>query len=574
MLLSVTRPPRLPEVPPDGPSKITQPCGAKRLDRPRHRRASRSPRSPSPDVAAARRPTGIRARRRRVVRAVDQPVLPRGHHRPRRARSGRRSTKLAKLFPAYPKLRKMIDDSLQGDDVNFETDVKPLLGDRAAIAALNVPNVSGHHDAPTRPARPAPRENALRRHRSSASWTSPTARTPPSRRWWSRAARTKAGEHDGVTYYKAKDDGTLTAVTDGALVVTDSQPASSRRSTRTRRAATRPSPARASSPTRSASSRPTSSRRRYVDVGDASCARRHRPEPAARAARPLEDYQNAVVAASVAAEPDGVRVKGVVDGAPDNVPTGGEFSPDPRRPTPRPTRSPTSASATWPVSSPRSSRQVQGSLGKEQVQQFDAFSAQLPLLLGVSLDDLTALGSGEHALVVTDGQPNPGAALALKVEDGARAKTTLDTAAARLPALMQDLQPATRAPAVEPGSAGRRRPGVAAPALARGRRGVRGRRRPGDHRHQRRRRSRRSSARPRPLSASADFQAATDGMPDTVTSVVWVNLQQGIGALQRFGALKDAAAGDPAQPAPAEEHRRVDDGRRHPDVRDAAHARQ
>ena len=48
--------------------------------------------------------------------------------------------KLAQLFPAYPKLQRMIDDSLASEDVNFETDVKPLLGERAAIAALAVPN--------------------------------------------------------------------------------------------------------------------------------------------------------------------------------------------------------------------------------------------------------------------------------------------------------------------------------------------------------------------------------------------------------------------------------------------------
>ena len=43
-----------------------------------------------------------------------------------------------------------------------------------------------------------------------------------------------------------------------------------------------------------------------------------------------------------------------------------------------------------------------------------------------------------------------------------------------------------------------------------------------------------------PLAASADFQAATDGMPDRSPRSSWVNLQQGIGALQRSGAFKDA----------------------------------
>jgi hypothetical protein len=44
-----------------------------------------------------------------------------------------------------------------------------------------------------------------------------------------------------------------------------------------------------------------------------------------------------------------------------------------------------------------------------------------------------------------------------------------------------------------------------------------------------------------PLAASAEFQAATDGMPDTVSSVFWLNLTQGIRTLQRFGAFEDAS---------------------------------
>ena len=105
----------------------------------------------------------------------------------------------------------------------------------------------------------------------------------------------------------------------------------------------------------------------------------------------LEGYQNAVVAASVAAEPDGVRVKGIVDGAED-LPTGGEFSPT------LTSNAPADALAYVGFSDVAGQltkvfQTVQGSLGKEQTQQLDALSAQLPLLLGVSLDDLKALGS-------------------------------------------------------------------------------------------------------------------------------------------------------------------------------------
>ena len=39
---------------------------------------------------------------------------------------------------------------------------------------------------------------------------------------------------------------------------------------------------------------------------------------------------------------------------------------------------------------------------------------------------LPALTSGEHAIVATSGSPNPGAALLLKVADGAKATSTCE----------------------------------------------------------------------------------------------------------------------------------------------------
>ncbi len=50
-----------------------------------------------------------------------------------------------------------------------------------------------------------------------------------------------------------------------------------------------------------------------------------------------------------------------------------------------------------------------------------------------------------------------------------------------------------------------------------------------------------------PLSGSAAFQEGTVGMPEQVTSVLWVNLQEGVGALRKAGALDDAA---PRRPSP------------------------
>ena len=47
-----------------------------------------------------------------------------------------------------------------------------------------------------------------------------------------------------------------------------------------------------------------------------------------------------------------------------------------------------------------------------------------------------------------------------------------------------------------------------------------------------------------PLSDSADFTAATSGMPDEVTSVLWLNISEAVEAADKLGALKDAPAED------------------------------
>ncbi len=442
--------------------------------------------------------------------------------------------KLAGLFPGYPELQKMIDDSLQGEDVDFETDVKPLLGERAAIAALNVPNVSGL--TTTDPAGAAgAAEDALSDTGVGVVDIADGKEGAVTALIAKKSA--PAGDHDGVTFYKATEGGTLTAVTDGALVITDSEPALF---------AALDAHEAGGDETLAGTDKFTDALGKlpddvfaqgYLDVGG-FLRQAIAQSPQLGQLGQLEGYQDAVVAASVAAEPDGVRIKGVVDGA-DDLPMGGEFSPT------LTSNAPADALAYVGFSDIAGQltqvlQTVQGSLGEEERQQLEALSGQLPALLGVSLDDLAALASGEHALVVTDGQPNPGAALALKVEDGARAKTTLDTVREKLPGLLKTFSPDTTLPPwsqvpLANGVQGWRLPlspqagavygvdgdlaviGTSVPAVTA------------------------VQSPTSPLAGSADFQAATDGMPDTVTSVVWLNLQQGIAALQRFGAFDDAS---------------------------------
>jgi hypothetical protein len=242
------------------------------------------------------------------------------------------------------------------------------------------------------------------------------------------------------------------------------------------------------------------------------------------------------MAASIAAEPEGARMKGVVLGAPADV-SPAEFTPQ------LTDTVPADALAYLGFSDLAGSltqvfQQVQGSLGEEERNQIEGLTGQLPQLLGVTVDDLSALAEKEHALVVTPGA-TPGAALALEVEDGASAQATLDKLRTGIPALVKTFSPDTQIPdwgrvPLAGGVEGWRLPlspeagvvygvegdmavlGTSAKAVS-------------------------SVMRPvAPLSGSAAYQEGTAGMPDQVTSVLWVNLEDGVDALRNMGAFEDA----------------------------------
>ena len=142
--------------------------------------------------------------------------------------------------------------------------------------------------------------------------------------------------------------------------------------------------------------------------------------------------------------------------------------------------------------------------------------------------------------MVTGGR-KPGAALALQVEDGAQAQATLDKLRVGVPALLRTFSPDTQLPAwqqvpLAAGVQGWRLPlspeagvvygvdgdlaivGTNVPAVT-------------------------AVQRPAsPLSASSAYQAGVSGMPDEVTSVLWVNIQELVGTADTLGAFDDADA--------------------------------
>lgn len=448
---------------------------------------------------------------------------------------------LAKLFPAYPELRSELDAALRSNEVNFETDVKPLLGERAAIAGLAIPDaaLNGSITSPDGAAAAA----AAGDSEVVAVVELADGKSADMEALLTKSGAKKTGEHAGAGVYTADDD-TVAAVTDDALVVSDTQKqvyaaldAHTAGGDKTLAGTARFSDAIGKLPADVFG-------QAYFDVGGAV--------QQAGASSPqlgqlgLSEYQDAVVAASIAAEPDGVRVKGVLTGAPDSGAS--EFSPSLTE------KAPADAIAyvgfdDISTTLTNAFAQAQAAQSAEARKQFEAISGQLPQLLGVSLDDLAALGSGEQSVVVTSGVKDIGVAVSSEVADGAKATQTLDALRAGLPALLGTFSPGAQAPKatqvpLAAGVTGWRIPiddkqgvvygvdgdlvivGNSVPAVV-------------------------SVQRPTtPLSSSSAFQAGTSGMPSEVTGLMWVNVEEALTAARKAGALEGADAGDLAQLRP------------------------
>jgi Protein of unknown function (DUF3352) len=451
---------------------------------------------------------------------------------------------LAKLFPAYPELRTELDDALRSEKVDFETEVRPLLGERAAIGGLALPDAVAAGAAGDGAAGAADAASAAADDTEFVAVVElADGGSDGMKALLTKSGATRAGEHDGAEYYTADGD-TVAAVTDDALVVSDTKEqvfaaldAHQAGGDKTLAGTARFSDAIGKLPADVFG-------QAYFDVGGAvSQAGATSPQLSQLG---LSGYQDAVLAASIAAEPDGVRVKGVLAGAPD--PGAGEFSPTLTE------KAPADAIAyvgfdDISTTLTNALAQAQASQGTEAREQFDALGGQLPQLLGVSLDDLAALGSGEQSVVVTSGAKEIGVAISSQVADGAQATKTLDALRAGLPALLGTFSPGAQAPkAVQvplaAGVTGWRVPidgdtgvvygvdgdlvivGNSVPAVV-------------------------SVQRPTtPLSSSAAFQAGTSGMPGDVTGVMWLNVEEALTAARKAGALEGADAKDLAQVRP------------------------
>ena len=451
---------------------------------------------------------------------------------------------LAKLFPAYPELRAQLDTALQSNSVNFETEVKPLLGGRAAIAGLNLPGAKAIKGSITsRDAAAGAAAAAASDQQVVGVVELAAGKQTAMEALLVKSGAVKSGEHDGADVYKDGADAVV-AVTPDALVVSGTQAqlfealdAHAAGGDKTLAGSSKFSDAIGKLPADVFGTA-------FVDIG-AAVQQVGKSSPQLGQAG-IAQYQNAVMAASIAAEPGGVRVKGVVTGAP----AGGmdNFSPS------LADKAPADAIAYVGFSNVSKTvttalQQAQATQSGDARKQFEAISGQLPALLGVSVEQLAALGAGEQSVVVTSGAKTPGVALASTVDNGAEATKTLDAVRTALPALLGMVNSGAPAPAatqvpLAAGVTGWSIPitkdqsvvygvdgdlaiiGSSVPAVT-------------------------AVQRPTsPLSSSAAFQAGTSGIPGEVSSLVWVNVDAALAAAQKSGALTGVNAKDLAQLRP------------------------
>lgn len=443
---------------------------------------------------------------------------------------------LGELFPAYPRVQQSLQSEFTSDEIDFERDVRPLLGERAAMAATSVEGVDQLTDA----------DDAADAAADASEDIVGVFELAEGKRADAEAALTKAGgrkdgEHQGASIFVDADGGDTTtmAVNDEVLVIADD---------REQVTAALDAHAAGGDATLAGTDRFTTALGKlpqdvfgqmYVDVG--ALVQTGADAVPELAQFGMGDIQNGVVAASLMAEPEGLRIKGVT--------TGVEEASQPPAFTPALTGNvPADALAYFEVADTTSTidRQVQAFLAEsdpETADQMRAFAGSIQQMLGVSLDQLKALGSGQQAFVALPAAGDiPGLAILAKVDDGAEATKTITALRDAVPGLLQMFggdgsgAPAWKDVALPGGVTGWQLSldadlGVvlavsgdlvviaSTPEAARA-----------------------VLAPASPLSDAADFTAGTEGMPGSVSGLSWVNITGSVEQAGRAGFFEDAPA--------------------------------
>lgn len=455
---------------------------------------------------------------------------------------------LAQRFPAYPTIEADLRESLSGRNVDFERDVLPLLGARAAVGVTSLDAVSEVAAAATTTDPDAVAAAGQAAGDAAGESTLAVVDIADGARDDVEALLTRAearpdGEIDGAGVFIPQGEGTtFVAVTDEVVLIADRREDLS---------AALQANSSGGDATLAGTDAFTDTLGKlpqevfglmYVDVGAvAQAGGESFPEELRFGS--LGELREGHVGAAVIAEPDGVRIKGVATGVNiyDNVTS---FTPSLIANVP--------ADALAYAEIANISGLISGELDAfrasadpETLEQIDSFAQALPQLLGITVDQLAALGEGNQALVAVPGATPaqmPGVAILSRVDDGAEASSTLESIRRATPTLLGMLG----------GSDSGQAPNLWTPVPLPG--GVQGWQLPlgedfsvvyavdddlvviGSSRQA-------VSAVLDPasnLGASPAYTAATAGMPDTVTSVAWLDIRGIVQAAAAAGALDDA----------------------------------
>ena len=329
---------------------------------------------------------------------------------------------VAKRFPAYAEAEAEFNRELEEAKLDFDADIRPLLGGRAAIAAVDVAV------SPTRDGSGVGEADGgfiavmQLEEGNEAKVLELITRD---------GDLEKAGQHEGVDYYRDTDDDTVGAIADGFLVIADKEEHLFQALDLIGGSGDRLSDVDKFKD--ALDGLPEGGiARMYFDVGGLA-GNSLSSIPQAQLGINPEGVQDAAMGAVLLAEDEGMRLKGKTVGA-EGLGSVTEFTPS------LPDQLPGNAVAYFGFADLAGQlgqvvTQLQTSGGDDIGEQLSQAAGQLDALLGVSVDDLSALASGEHAVVVTGEGDRVGVGAVLDVEDGARATATLDKLRAALPSL-------------------------------------------------------------------------------------------------------------------------------------------
>ena len=340
--------------------------------------------------------------------------------------------RLGGMFPGFGSMRADLEKALAREGVNWERDVQPLLGDAGAMAVTDIPEAGDAlSGALTNPAAAAGRAAA----KAADTPVMAVLQVAPGKSADLKALIAKnpgglkeTGTKDGATLYGDPVAGMYGALTEESFilgsteaVVNEALEAHAAGGDAVLSGVFRFNDALAKLPDDVFAMG-------YVNLDEAGkSASEVVPQVGTLAGGEL----TGAAAMSVTAEKDGLRMKAVLVDAP----------PMARQMAYAPTltsQAPADAVAYLgfnrladTVATAVSS--ASGSGSEETKKQIEAITGQLPLLLGVNTDDLRNLTGGEHAVVVTGPGTKPRVALALTVQDGARATKSLTALSRSVP---------------------------------------------------------------------------------------------------------------------------------------------